>query len=473
MSKTTPRKKPRTHLPSLGKKDGKLPNIGKSAPVLVSLNSPLERAFAVANMDADRLSSIIAASENGFSDELFRLARAAILTDSHIQAELFKRKNAVLGDPISVQPWDPEDASDKEAADAVEALFAAVPDWQDALGHLLDAVLWPVSLAEKVYGPADPARPELGRRTALLALHPVPYRLLAWDEDGNPTVAPSDDAFARSQGFSVSPPLDRERYVLHRGHLLTAPDRYGGPLRAVLWLWLLSSMSLTWWARHLERYGSPFIVGRYDDSGSDRDRNVLEAAISYANQLGGLVVSAGTSVELHEAATAGTDGFERFRAACRAEISRLILGQTLSSTATPTGIGQGASEIQNEVRQDIRRFDGRRLAATLREQIALPWLRLNGYTGRAPTITFAEDTSEETARTAEVLGKLSAAGLEPTDDALPEISERIGFAIQRKAAPAAPAAPAALSAPEVAGVIPFRGGSPFYRREAGYGGKGL
>ena len=436
----------------------------------VRLNSPLERAFAVADMDADRLSRVIAASENGFSDELFRLARAAILQDAHVQSELFKRKNAVMGDPLVFQPWDPDAAADKDASDAVEALFASLPDLPDTLGHLMDAVLYPVSLAEKIYGPADPARPELGRRTALLALHPVPYRLLAWDADGNPTVATLDDAFARSQGFSTAPPLDRERFVLHRGHLLSTPDRYGGPMRAVLWLWLLSSMSLTWWARHLERYGSPFIVGRYDDSSSDRDRNVLEGAISYAHQLGGLVVSAGTSVELHEAATAGTDGFERFRAACRLEISRLILGQTLSSTATPTGIGQGASEIQNEVRQDIRRFDARRLAATLREQIALPWLRLNGYAGHAPTITFAEDTSKETARTAEVLGKLSAAGLEPTDDALPEISERIGFAIQRKSA--APAAPATLSALGVADASPFRG-SPFYRRERGYGGKGL
>ena len=447
---------------------------------MVSLNSPLERAFAVADMDADRLSRVIAASENGFSDELFRLARAAILQDAHVQSELFKRKNAVLGDPLVFQPWDPDEPADREASDAVEALFASLPDLPDALGHLLDATIFPVALAEKIYGPADPARPELGRRTALLALHPVPYRLLAWDADGNPTVATAE-TLAPAQGFSPAPPLDRERFVLHRGHLLTAPDRYGGPLRAVLWLWLLSSMSLAWWARHLERYGSPFIVGRYDDSASDRDKNVLEGAISYAHQLGGLVVSAGTSVELHEAANAGTDGFERFRAACRLEISRLILGQTLSSIASATGIGQGASDIQNEVRQDIRRFDARRLAATLREQVALPWLRLNGYAGRAPTVSFAEDTSKETARTAEVLGKLAAAGLEPTDDALPELSERIGFAIQRRGGAAGAGEVRSkkeevrseeLSAPEVAGTVPFCG-SPFYRRERGYGGKGL
>ena len=411
-------------------------------PAVVSLvprSTRLEDPFPVADLSADRLSDIVHLSESGASSALFRLARACILHDAHVQTELFKRKNAVLGDPISLQPWDPDNPADAEAATACEKLLASLPSLPDALAHLLDAALYPLALLEKCFGPADPANPDLGRRTALLDLVPVPYRLIAWDADGLPAVDTSAP-LRPADGFrSDLPPLDSDRFILHRGHLIQAPDRFGGPLRAVLWLWLLSSMSITWWVRHLERYGSPFIVGRYDDSSSDRDRRVLEAAISYAQQLGGLVVSSGSSIDLKEAASAASPGFADFRAACRDEISRLILGQTLSSTASPTGIGSGATSLQAEVRQDIRRFDARRLAATLRFQLLAPWLRLNGYSGRPPVVLFAEDTSEETERTSKILSTLYNAGLEPTDDALPEISERIGFPIQRRAlAPAAP-----------------------------------
>lgn len=435
------KKRRRTHFSPVPKNPA--PGGAGATPAFVSLiprSTRLEEPFPVADLSADRLSDIVHLSESGASSSLFRLARACILHDGHVQTELFKRKNAVLGDPISVQPWDPDDPADVEASSACEKLLAALPSLPDALAHLLDASLYPLSLVEKCFGPADPSNPDLGRRTALLDLVPVPYRLIAWDADGYPAVDTSTAALRPADGFrSDLPPLDPNHFILHRGHLIQAPDRYGGPLRAVLWLWLLSCMSITWWARHLERYGSPFIVGRYDDSSSDRDRRVLEAAISYAQQLGGLVVSSGSTIDLKEAATAATNGFADFRSACRDEISRLILGQTLSSTASPTGIGSGATSLQAEVRQDIRRFDARRLAATLRFQLLAPWLLLNGYAGRPPVVLFAEDTSEETERTSKVLGELYNAGLEPTDDALPEISERIGFPIQRRTlAPAAP-----------------------------------
>ena len=159
-----------------------------------------------------------------------------------------------------------------------------------------------------------------------------------------------------------------------------------------------------------------------------------------ATQLGGLVISSNSSIDLAESSKDSGSAFSSLRAECRAEISRLILGQTLSATASPTGIGSGAADLQADVRNDIRRFDARALSATLREQLLAPWLALNGFPGHPPVVSFAEDTSAETARTADVLGKLSAAGLEPTDDALPGLSERIGFPIQRRPAPS-PAGP--------------------------------
>ena len=52
----------------------------------------------------------------------------------------------------------------------------------------------------------------------------------------------------------------------------------------------------------------------------------------------------------------------------------------------------------------------------------------------------------ESAATGTILTSLSQAGLEPTDDALPIISEKVGFTVQRQSAPAA-GAPFAPGAP--------------------------
>lgn len=420
---------------------------------LVPRDTSAARTLPVADLDADRLADILRSSENGSSSALFRLAAAVILQDGHIQAELFKRKLAVLGDALSVQPFDPHDPADVQASDACAALLAQLPELEQALTHLLDGTLFPLAILEKTYAPADPSQPALGRRVALRALTPVPATLLAWDVDGLPTVDPDAERFPRGGFRSDLPPLDPSRFIVHRSHGLTLPDRFGGPLRAVFWLWLLSSMSISWWARCLERYGAPFIVGRYDDSSSDSDRRVLESAISMATQLGGLVISSASSVELAESSKDSGAAFSALRAECRAEISRLILGQTLSAIASPTGLGNGAADLQADVRNDIRRYDSRQLAATVRLQLLAPWLRLNGYPGNPPAVSFADDTSAETARTADVLGKLSAAGLEPTDDALPALSERIGFPIQRRTLPAA----SPFAGPGGAGTGFFRG----------------
>lgn len=425
------------------------------SPRVTPISDRNEIPVNFAGLTVDSVASAVRQSEYGNSAPFWRLCRTFILQDAHIQSELFKRKNAVLGDELIVTPWS-NAKPDVDAAQAAEAMLANLPSLLPAMMHLMDSVVYPLSMVEKVFGTADPARPELGRRTALVELVPVPYRLIAWDSNGQPIVAESENV----SGFIDVSPLDSARYVCHRGHMLTAPDRYGGPMRAIFWLGLLSGAATTWWARYLERYGSPFIVGRVD-SEDDGDRRILEAAISYANQIGGMVVSNVSNVELKEAAGNAGDSFEKFKAHCRAEISRIILGQTLSSISTHTGMGDGTANLQDEVRQDIRKFDGRILGDTIRTQIVAPWLLLNGYSGRPPNVSFAGDTTEEIKRTIDGLKTLSDAGMEPTDDALPTISERVGYPIQRKASPVPlDAEITAHSAAALGG-----GGRHFFRRE--------
>lgn len=401
---------------------------------------------ALANqMDAGRLMSILAAAEGGYTRDLFALYRDVIVADSHLQSELGKRKLAVLGDALSFAPFDKTAAADVQTAAEVSEAIRGVKGWTRACGALLDATLYPVAVIEKVF------RPD-GRRYEIAALSPVPHHLLDY-MTGRMRIHDVDPATGVVLPTSHEP--DPRRYIVHRGHLLTTPDNWGGPMRSILFWWLLSAMNREWWARFLERYGSPFLVGQYPD---EEGRSVLERAFSMATRLGGLAVSEGTSVEIKQAAASDSgQAYEKFISLCQREKSKLILGQTLSSEAQPTGLGEGTSSLQAEVRQDIRKFDAASLAETLRDQLIAQYVAINNLPGRPPKLIWGADTQDEVDSAIALLGSLDKAGLEISDAGLAALTERVGLDLRRKAGGPAlpfhtPAAgrPLPLSAPGAA-----------------------
>ncbi|MGC3991610.1 MAG: DUF935 family protein [Chthoniobacteraceae bacterium] len=114
--------------------------------------------FQLQEMDVDRVRVILDAADAGNPRDLFSLYRDLMAAGSHVQAEFSKRKIAVLGDVLSIQPWDRSKADDRAACEAIQAMIESCPGWLDACIHLLDGTLWPVAVLEKVYrrvrGPA-------------------------------------------------------------------------------------------------------------------------------------------------------------------------------------------------------------------------------------------------------------------------------------------------------------------------------
>jgi len=388
------------------------------------------------DLDVDRAHEIISAAKSGDLSGLFALYLEMIMTGSHLQGRFVERKEAVLSDSLSCQPVDKKNRDDVIAAAAVADLIESCQDWEKSLAHLLDSILYPVSLVEKTFTPSSrrlvvPGGPAVQLSYALAELTPVPYELLDFtsgrlllrevDGQGQPTSATFEPA--------------RSRYIIHRGHLLGAPDNFGGPMRSLIFWWLLGHMGRDWWARYLERYGAPFIVGKYDQA-DDATRSILQSAFSVATKLWGLVVSRETEIELVEASAAGTgEAFDRWKTVCNEEISKLIGGQTLSADAKATGMGSGVAKNQGEVRADKRKSDARRLSACLRFELCAQYLAINGLKGRVPRLVWAADTPDEAKSTGESLSALAQANLEPADSALPVISEKMGFEVQRAPAP--------------------------------------
>ena len=393
-----------------------------------------EPASIAQYMDATNLHDILRSAEAGNTSDLFCLYRDIIAGHGHTQAEFTKRKLAVLSqditDPGGIQPYRAKDPADVAAAEYIKRIIGDIPAITEAVTHLLDSAIYPVSLVEKTWRPGSN-----GRRFDIAALTPVPYDLLDYTA-GHMRIRDIDPLGNPLSTFHTPDPA---RYIIHRGHLLTSvPDTWGGPMRAVTFWWLFATMGRDWWARFTERFGSPFLVGRYEDS-DDRARSELEVAFSAAQRLFGLVISRETEIEVHEVAASGhADAFEKFHSVANREISKIIVGQTLSAEGQNLGFGGGQASAQENVRDDYRAWDSQRLAVTLREQLFRPILDANGIPGNPPKISFGAQDETSLTDAAPFLTAITSAGLELTDDAIATLGSQTGYQLRRAVRPPAP-----------------------------------
>lgn len=408
------------------------------------ISTQSENQAVLPYLDAARLHRILRNAENGDTSELFDLYRDFILTHGHTQTEFSKRKLAVLSEAQRLVPNDAEDAAQVKFAEAIEKHLVDVKGWQDSLIHLLDSTLYPVSVVEKIYRPSG----KPGWRYELAELRPVPYRLLNFTT-GELRIEEADE---EGRGLNTYHRPDPLRYIVYRGHLFRSqPDTWGGPMRAVLFWGFFATQTRDWWARFLDRFGTPFLEGTYDEGDEDA-RYSLQNAFSAATRLMGIVHPDDTAIEIHQTNTTdGGDAFQNFHGAANAEISKIILGQTLSAEGQNLGLGGGQASVQEGVRDDIRSFDRNQLSFVVSQEIIVPLFRLNSWGISPPTIHWGGADDDRIENVTEVLNAATTSGLRLTEKGLKTFNKTIG--LEFEVSPNSPTPPAefplaALSARE-------------------------
>ena len=116
---------------------------------------------------------------------------------------------------------------------------------------------------------------------------------------------------------------------------------------------MLKIIKPTWkfWAKFLERFGSPLLVGKSNDT-----QTMLTALL---NAHGSAAASIGKDDEIASIGTAGSNSgaFEAFETACLRRINKVVLGQTLTS-GTDGGTGsRSLGEVHDGVRLTKRNSD--------------------------------------------------------------------------------------------------------------------
>jgi len=228
--------------------------------------------------------------------------------------------------------------------------------------------------------------------------------------------------------------LDPARHIVHRGHLLQSfRDNWGGPARSILMWWLFRGLGREWFARGMERVGTPFPVG-YTDASDPVAVALLREAFDLAKTIGGLVVDESSRIELKEAMVAGmAQGYETFFRMCNEAISFHITG--MRESQKPAGMNAGEDNFVSAVREDVRMYDQMMLGETCVKQIAVPFAQINGLAGSVKFV-WGGLSDADAATFATLLMNMKSAGLQVTDESLPTVNERTGLTWERIAAPA-------------------------------------
>jgi hypothetical protein len=320
------------------------------------------------------------------------------------------------------------------------------------LNHLLDATLYPLAAAEKIYqsvGMAESHKFAYPLRFKLKEIAPIDPTLLCFKLPYVPSFAAASQSgrynpddweswlrfYTTTENGSVQYslqdlyPPDPDRHIIHRGNMLSPmiPPNFGGHMRPILFPWLLSTQGRDWFGLLMQKYGMPIPVAKVNAQNVDSVTS-MQQALALCSQLGGIVIDSKASIEWAQtAATNSADAHRNFQEWLDSHTSRIVIGQSYSANPKNTGMGSGAASQSEEIREDYRIQDTMKLCDTLEKQLFRQFLDINGYRGHAPKIKWGGMRGGEAATFAKTLAMNKAAGLRPTTRGLSTINEKYGI----------------------------------------------
>lgn len=323
--------------------------------------------------------------------------------DTHLFSQLQTRKNAVMGLEYEILPFS-DSAPDKKVRDFVAEVFDGLTDFDDTLLDLLDAVGKGYSLNEIMWA-VNGREVVIDRFQWIHAKKAVFYDLGkgAWDKSFEiPRIVTEEEPLKGE----VMPPF---KLVYHRYKARSGYDTRAGVLRVCAWMYLFKNYSIKDWAAFAEIFGMPLRLGKYDPGASKEDKDALISAIRSLGSDAAGIISKNTEIEFIETikSSGKNNLFEELANFCNKEISKAILGQTLTTQEGKSG-SYSLGKVHDLVRHDLIKADCDALGKTLQFQVVRPLVGYNyGWDMPLPTVKFKFEEPEDLKMLSEVYKNLS------------------------------------------------------------------
>lgn len=318
--------------------------------------------------------------------------------DSHIHAELSKRKRTIIGLPKIIHPPKNPTTQEVETVDKLNNIINQLYDFDDMLLDLLDGIGHGFSCVELEWGNVD------GVWMPVQFYH-RPQSWFQLDTETRSILRLRDQSV---HGVDLWP----YGWIVHKHFAKSGYLSRSGLFRILAWPWLMKQFSLNDLAEYLEIYGFPIKIGKFPRSISEDERDDFERAIRQLGRAVTGIIPDDMSLDLLKESLGSADPFMAMVRYCDDAISRAVLGQTLSSSATSTGLGSGVASLHGDVRQDLLEADAAQLSSTITKQLIKPLLEINGWnTGRNFIFEFDTSSPADLNSFADSIQKLASTGV--------------------------------------------------------------
>lgn len=345
--------------------------------------------------------------------------------DGHIASEMSKRRRACILEWEVVPPTN-ADATEKRNAEQLAELLGDVPDFEDVLFDVTDAIGKGFACSEL----------EWHRVEKYWLPKTITHRSQSWFQLHRGYRQELRLRTGAAVDGIPGEPLRPFGWITHIAKAKSGYLERSAMFRQLVWTYLFKNYSVGDLAEFLEIYGIPLRVGKYPASASEKEKaTLLRALVGVGHNAAGIVPE-GMLIEFHNAATGDPKAFELMMSWCEKNQSKVILGGTLTSGADGKSSTNALGNIHNEVRKDLRDGDVRQLNSTITRDLVYAIAAINGLAPNGPRrvsqFRLNAQEPEDLTAYADALPKLVAIGVHPT---VAWAHERLGIPMAQKDEP--------------------------------------
>lgn len=303
--------------------------------------------------------------------------------DGHLFATLQTRKIGILSRERRIVAHGDE-PHDVELAKFIELVLNNIRDFDQALYNLLDAlakgfavleIIWDIDAAGRVVVRELKSRAQsrfiFGSQGELRLLDPIPSALGRHPALNSYTsFAPDSPTNPSLWGIPVPP---RKFLIFTFNAQYDNPYGKGLCARAYWYYWFKKN-NLKFWAIFNEKFGSPTVVARYRPGIAEEEHRKLLQILESLQTDTGITLPDNIVLEFLEAHRSGNiNSYKDLADWCNDEISKIVLGQTLTSSEGRRSGSLALGRVHQLVRFEYMMADARALMNVINGQL-IPWI---------------------------------------------------------------------------------------------------
>lgn len=320
-----------------------------------------------------KLTSICHEADQGDVYRQSELFEEMLHKDAYLFGLFNSRKLAVAKRDYEIVPADDKSNEEKEIADFVKRVLNGSRRWREDVENMLDAVPKGFSSAWIRWQ----IIPDEGGTVVFDRLESVKQKNFRF---GKATDMKSDLNIIRhitDEKLVDGEELELNKWVIA---IIKASSGYPGEsalMRPCVWPYLFKNFGWKAFMMFVEKFGMPFIVGKWMAGAGTPEKEALQKAIEGVSTDSAMMISDTTSIEFPESSQKGTTVVvhEKLIEMLKNELSVSVLGHTGTSQSTPGKLG--SEDAAQEVRHDLVSSDGLALDYIISDQLIKPLVFFN------------------------------------------------------------------------------------------------